>query len=161
AGIVDIGRWAAEVAGADAPAVPCAQPYEPHARATRAGGHRCLVLSPNQEIKLFAGGAQAFAFAHGRWRILDAAAKFAVWRGAVAGPRLIPGGPEPGRVPARGAVRRRGRPGGGLRPADRPARPARVGASRRAAAGPGPARPPGQAGPALPGPRPVRHRAGP
>jgi hypothetical protein len=88
AGIVDIGRWAAAVAGPDAPAVPCAQAYEPHARATRAGGHLCLVLSPNQEIKLFAAGAQAFAFAHGRWRILDAAAKFAVWRAAVARPDL-------------------------------------------------------------------------
>ena len=53
--------------------VPCAGPYTAHARATRTGGHVCLVLSPNQEIKLFTGGVQSFAFAHGRWRILDPA----------------------------------------------------------------------------------------
>ena len=49
-----------------------ARRMRPHARATQAGGHVCLVLSPNQEIKLFAEGVQAFAFAHGRWRVLDA-----------------------------------------------------------------------------------------
>jgi hypothetical protein len=96
--IIDVERWAERVAEAsregqavgDGPgaggsaAVPCARAYAAHARATRAGGHVCLVLSPNQEIKLFEGGAQAFAFAHGRWRILDPAAKYAVWRSAVA-----------------------------------------------------------------------------
>ncbi|MBX6316767.1 MAG: hypothetical protein IRY99_28215, partial [Isosphaeraceae bacterium] len=84
AGIVDIGRWAAEIAGPDRPEVPCARDYEAHARATRAAGHVCLVLSPNQEIKLFAGGVQAFAFAHGRGRILDAGGMYAVWEEAVA-----------------------------------------------------------------------------
>ena len=59
-----------------------------HALATRTGGHVCLVLSPNQEIKVFAGGVQAFVFAHGRWRVLDPESKFALWEGAVANPRL-------------------------------------------------------------------------
>ncbi len=88
--IVDVARWADEAdareggnEGADG-AVPCARSFEAHARATRRGGHLCLVLSRNQEIKLFAGGAQAFAFAHGRWRMLDPAAKYASWRRAVA-----------------------------------------------------------------------------
>ncbi len=88
ADIVDVARFAAEMTGGDELEGPCARVYQPHARATRAGGHVCLVLSPNQEIKLFAEGVPAFAFAHGRWRILDVAAKFAVWRAAVTGAGL-------------------------------------------------------------------------
>jgi hypothetical protein len=86
--IIDIERWAASVPWQGGVEVPCAGAFTAHARATRGGGHVCLVLSPNQEIKLFAGGTQAFAFAHGRWRILDPAAKFAVWEAAVANHRL-------------------------------------------------------------------------
>jgi hypothetical protein len=85
--IIDVARWASELPPAE-PEVPCARDYQAHARATTVGGHVCLVLSPNQEIKLFAEGTQAFAFAHGRWRVLDPAAKFAVWRRAVACPML-------------------------------------------------------------------------
>jgi hypothetical protein len=88
ADIIDIERWAAAAPPQPGVEVPCAGVYTAHARATRSDGHVCLVLSPNQEIKLFAGGMQAFAFAHGRWRILDPAAKFAVWEAAVAHPRL-------------------------------------------------------------------------
>ncbi|WP_422927425.1 hypothetical protein [Singulisphaera sp. PoT] len=88
ADIVDIERWASEVEVGEAPEVPCPRVYASHARATRIGGHVCLVLSPNQEIKLFAGGLQSFVFAHGRWRILDPAAKFAVWEAATANARL-------------------------------------------------------------------------
>ncbi|MDG3006757.1 hypothetical protein [Paludisphaera mucosa] len=91
--VVDVRQWVArerpegeaEDAGLD---VPCARLYEAHARATREGGHVCLVLSPHQEIKVFAGGVQTFVFAHGRWRVLDPASKFALWRDAVADPRL-------------------------------------------------------------------------
>lgn len=92
--IIDVERWAARVAGSPGPPgeggseIPCARAYTAHARATSACGHVCLVLSPNQEIKLFAGGAQAFAFAHGRWRVLDPASKFAVWRSSVGDDRL-------------------------------------------------------------------------
>ncbi len=88
ADIIDVERWATETKAPEDPEIPCARVYSAHARATRTGGHVCLVLSPNQEIKLFAGGLQAFAFAHGRWRILDPAAKFAVWEEAVAYPKL-------------------------------------------------------------------------
>lgn len=84
ADIIDIKHWAAETPPEAGSPVPCARAYAAHARATCAGGHVCLVLSPNQEIKLFAGGTQLFAFAHGRWRILDPAARFAVWQEAVA-----------------------------------------------------------------------------
>jgi hypothetical protein len=88
ADIIDIASWAAEAAGHRADLVPCPRTYQPHARATRVGGNLCMVLSPNQEIKLFAEGVQAFAFAHGRWRILDPEAKFATWGRAVAHGRL-------------------------------------------------------------------------
>jgi hypothetical protein len=85
--IIDVRRWAERVSDpsgdSDDGGVPCARAYEAHARATRAGGHVCLVLSPNQEIKLFERGVQAFAFAHGRWRILDPVSKYTVWRAAV------------------------------------------------------------------------------
>jgi hypothetical protein len=81
ASIVDVTRWAGASAAIDE--TPCARAYAPHARATRSGGRVCLVLSPNQEIKVFAEGVQTFAFAHGRWRALDPTSKFAVWRRAV------------------------------------------------------------------------------
>ncbi len=72
------------------PEVHCARRYTAHTRVLHDQGSRnlCLVLSPNQEIKLFADGSQAFAFAHGRWRILDPSNKYAVWARAVAEPRL-------------------------------------------------------------------------
>jgi hypothetical protein len=88
ADIIDIRRWAAEMPTATAHEVPCARAYTAHARATCVGGHICLVLSPNQEIKLYAAGMQVFSFAHGRWRILDPATRFAVWKSAVADPIL-------------------------------------------------------------------------
>jgi hypothetical protein len=86
--VIDIARWASGVDVGDCPEVPCARDYSAHARATRLGGGLCLVLSPNQEIKLFANGTQAFAFAHGRWRLLDPSSNFAVWVRAVGEPRL-------------------------------------------------------------------------
>jgi hypothetical protein len=86
--VVDIARWASDVDPGESPEVPCARDYSAHARATRAGGNLCLVLSPNQEIKLFANGSQAFAFAHGRWRLLDPSSNFAVWSRAVGEPGL-------------------------------------------------------------------------
>jgi hypothetical protein len=88
ADILDVNRWAAAVPDEGGAEVPCAGPYTAHARATRQGGHVCLVLSPNQEIKLFTGGVQSFAFAHGRWRILDPESKFADWEAAVPNPSL-------------------------------------------------------------------------
>jgi hypothetical protein len=101
ADLVDIRRWGlGEAPSGDEPAtpdgesegeamaepvlrVPCARAFAFHAMATRARGHVCLVLSPNQEIKVFAGGVQAFVFAHGRWRVLDPESKFAVWENAL------------------------------------------------------------------------------
>ncbi len=68
--------------------VPCARAYMFHALATSEAGHVCLVLSPNQEIKVFAQGVQAFVFAHGRWRVLDPESKYGRWEEAVGQPSL-------------------------------------------------------------------------
>ena len=86
--VVDVGAWAALVDCGGQAEVPCAREYSAHARATRKGGNLCVVLSPNQEIKLFAEGSQAFAFSHGRWRLLDPASNYATWAGAVGDPKL-------------------------------------------------------------------------
>jgi hypothetical protein len=88
ADVVDIRHWAICLSPQlnrpePALSVPCAGVYMFHALATRAGGHVCLVLSPNQEIKVFAAGVQAFVFAHGRWRVLDPESKYARWEEAV------------------------------------------------------------------------------
>jgi hypothetical protein len=80
---VDIDRWAARAYG-DAPLnVPCPRAYVAHAKATQADGHVCLVLTPSQEIKVFASGTLAFAFSDARWRLLDIPTKFDVWCKAV------------------------------------------------------------------------------
>src|SRR5262249_49390730 len=72
---------------------PCPKLYVSHAKATRAGGHVCLVLTPSQDIKVFAGGTLAFAFSDARWRLLDLPTKFTAWCQAVgnACPRVLAG----------------------------------------------------------------------
>lgn len=80
---VDVQLWAERAQGADPPAHPCPRDYVSHAKATRAGGHVCLVLTPAQEIKVFARGVLAFAFSDARWRLLDIPTKFAAWCDAV------------------------------------------------------------------------------
>jgi hypothetical protein len=80
---VDIARWAERAKGAVPPSSPCPRDYCDHARATRDGDHVCLVLTPSQEIKVFAGGNLAFSFSDARWRMLDIPTKFAIWRQAV------------------------------------------------------------------------------
>jgi hypothetical protein len=76
---VDIARWADQVQGDGAVAVPCPRLYADHARATRTGGHVAIVLTPAQEIKVFAGGAWAYAFSDARWRLMDIPSKFDAW----------------------------------------------------------------------------------
>jgi DNA integrity scanning protein DisA with diadenylate cyclase activity len=80
---VDITRWADQAQGPVAPLSPCPRAYVDHARATRSGGHVCLVLTPSQEIKVFAEGHLAFSFSDARWRLLDIPTKFATWCKAV------------------------------------------------------------------------------
>jgi len=81
--MVDISSWADRVHGSQPPEHPCARPYFSHARATAAGGHICLVLSPTQEIKVFSAGTMLFSFSDARWRMHDIPSNFAAWREAV------------------------------------------------------------------------------
>jgi hypothetical protein len=80
---IDVHRWADKTQGAGPPEDPCPQLYEGHAKATRTGGHVCLVLTPTQEINVFAEGRLAFTFSDARWRMLDIPSKFSAWRRAV------------------------------------------------------------------------------
>lgn len=80
---VDIRRWADATQGPEPLDAPCPRPFHAHAKATRSGRHICLVLTPSQEIKVFAEGTLAFAFGDARWRMLDIPTKFAAWRRAV------------------------------------------------------------------------------
>ena len=80
--LVDVGEWAAAYAGLPLP-VPTIARYAAHSRATLCGGHVCLVLTPNGEIKVFADGRQVFNFLDGRWRLSDAREKYAAWRQAI------------------------------------------------------------------------------
>jgi hypothetical protein len=63
--IVDVREWARPFADQPLP-VPVATAYATHARATLCGGHLCLVLTPNGEIKVFADGAPVFTFLDGQ-----------------------------------------------------------------------------------------------
>ncbi len=80
--LVDITDWTNADAAVRLPA-PTSARYHPHALSTMEGGNICLVLTPNGEIKVFAGGAQVFNFMEGRWRLTDAAEKYHVWHRAV------------------------------------------------------------------------------
>lgn len=86
--LIDVDHWGAEAVKGAEPAVPCAQAYRPHARATIGGQHVCVVLSPTHEIKVFAEGAQIFAFRGGNWHLLDLQAKYDMWAAAVGQPVL-------------------------------------------------------------------------
>lgn len=81
--IVDVDRWATQVSQGAALAVPCGADYRAHARATLLGGHVAVVLSPQREIKVFAGGEQVFAFRNANWHLLDLSAKYQLWESAV------------------------------------------------------------------------------
>jgi hypothetical protein len=91
--MIDVEQWANAAQGDEPLVHPCPRPYVNHAKATTAGGHVCLVLSPSQEIKVFAEGSLMFSFSDARWRLLDIPSKFAVWCEAVGRsgwPRLAP-----------------------------------------------------------------------
>jgi hypothetical protein len=80
--LVDVHEWAAPFAELPLP-VPTIGRYRAHCRATLCGGHVCLVLTPNGEIKIFAEGAQVFSFRDGRWRLSDTLEKYGAWRRAL------------------------------------------------------------------------------
>jgi hypothetical protein len=77
--LVDIRDWTCMFNEADLPA-PTPSRYRPHCLATMQGGHICMVLTPNGEIKVMEHGVQVFNFLGGRWRVTDVTPKFDVWR---------------------------------------------------------------------------------
>ncbi len=85
--LIDVREWAEPYR--DMPlVVPPATKYAAHARATLCGGHVCLVLSPNGEIKIFSDGVPVFRFIDGKWRLVDARHRYAMWQNAIGNDEL-------------------------------------------------------------------------
>ena len=80
--LVDVAHWAQAYQGMELPVASAAR-YEYHCRATLCGGHTCLVLTPNGEIKVFAAGSQVLNFIDGSWRLTDPVEKYRVWEDAI------------------------------------------------------------------------------
>jgi hypothetical protein len=80
--LVDI-RDFASFAGGEALPAPSSHRYHAHCRATLHGGNICLVLTPNGEMKVIAGGAQVLNFLEGRWRLTDLTEKYRAFRRAI------------------------------------------------------------------------------
>jgi hypothetical protein len=80
--LVDVQEWAQPYSGMELP-VPTARRYRTHSQATLCGGHICLVLTPNGEIKIFGEGVQLFNFFDGRWHLTDAVSKHQTWEAAI------------------------------------------------------------------------------
>jgi hypothetical protein len=80
--LVDVQEWAQPFSEMELP-VPTARRYRTHSQATLCGGHICLVLTPNGEIKIFGEGVQLFSFFDGRWHLTDAASKYQAWEAAI------------------------------------------------------------------------------
>jgi hypothetical protein len=80
--IVDIEQWAKPYSGIPLP-VPSPARYQTHSRATLCGGHVCMILTPNGEMKIIADGVQVFRFWDGQWRLTDAERKYNLWTAAI------------------------------------------------------------------------------
>jgi hypothetical protein len=80
--LVDMQAFAAAHGSATLPA-PSPARYLPHSLATLHGGHICLVLTPNGEIKIFAEGVQVFNFLEGRWHLSDIPEKYRAFQVAI------------------------------------------------------------------------------
>ena len=80
--LVDVREWARPFSELELP-VPTARLYRTHSQATLCGGHICLVLTPNGEIKIFGDGVQLFSFFDGRWHLTDAVSKYQAWEAAI------------------------------------------------------------------------------
>lgn len=85
--LIDIRDWANPCAAGTLPA-PSSSSYRAHSLATLCGGHICLVLTPNGEIKVFAEGGQLFNFLGGKWRLSDLGEKYHAWKNALGDPQL-------------------------------------------------------------------------
>jgi hypothetical protein len=80
--IVDVEQWAQPLSDIPLP-VPSPARYQTHSRATLCGGHVCMILTPNGEMKIIADGVQVFRFWDGQWRLTDAERKYSLWTAAI------------------------------------------------------------------------------
>jgi hypothetical protein len=85
ANLVDVRGFAGH--GGRLPA-PSSARYHAHSLASLRGGNICMVLTPNGEIKIFAGGVQMFSFLEGRWRLSDVTEKYHEFHQAVGSAAL-------------------------------------------------------------------------
>ncbi len=85
--LIDVREWSAPYREMPL-AVPTATRYEAHSRATLCGGHICLILSPNGEIKIYSDGVPIFRFIDGKWRLMDARHRYEVWKKAIGNVEL-------------------------------------------------------------------------
>jgi hypothetical protein len=85
--LVDVCDFARAYEDSNLPA-PSSAAYQSHARATIGGGHICLVLTPNGELKVWANGVQQFNFLDGRWRLTEMTERYRQWVQAVGHERL-------------------------------------------------------------------------
>ncbi len=85
--IVDVEDWAQTYSDIPLP-VPSPARYRTHSRATLCGGHVCMILTPNGEMKIIADGVQIFRFWDGRWRLTDAERKYELWSDALGNSQL-------------------------------------------------------------------------
>ncbi len=85
--LIDVHEWSEPYR--DMPlAVPTSSAYTDHCRATLCGGHICLILSPNGEIKIYSDGVPVFRFIDGKWRLVDARHRYGLWKKAIGNAEL-------------------------------------------------------------------------
>ena len=85
--VVDVEQWAQPLSDIKPP-VPSPARYQTHSRATLCGGHVCMILTPNGDMKIFANGVQVFHFWDGRWRLTDIERKYGLWTEAIGNVEL-------------------------------------------------------------------------
>jgi hypothetical protein len=85
--LIDVHEWAEPYRDMPLP-VPPAAAYADHCRATLCGGHICLILSPNGEIKIYSDGVPVFRFIDGKWRLVDARHRYEMWSTAIGNTEL-------------------------------------------------------------------------
>jgi len=85
--LVDVEQFSQACGSTHLP-VPSPARYRAHCLATLFGGHICLVLTPNGEIKVFSGGVQAFHFMEGRWHLTDIREKYHEFRKTIGDRKL-------------------------------------------------------------------------
>ncbi len=85
--LIDVHEWAEPYREMPL-AVPTSSAYTDHCRATLCGGHICLILSPNGEIKIYSDGVPVFRLIEGKWRLVDARHRYALWNKAIGNPEL-------------------------------------------------------------------------